>query len=65
MVNAKALQIIKKNRSNQLSTATLETYSSYLLWDYISWATKTAILEELAKRILVGGACPLCFRGIG
>ncbi|KAJ7913986.1 hypothetical protein B0H13DRAFT_1873448 [Mycena leptocephala] len=26
-------------------------YSSYFLWDYVSWATKAAILEELANRI--------------
>ncbi|KAJ7712827.1 armadillo-type protein [Mycena olivaceomarginata] len=29
----------------------LETYSSYFPWDYVSWATKAAILSELADRV--------------
>jgi hypothetical protein len=65
-----ALEFIRQNKGSQLSTATLEMYSSYFLyvfggsqwlslllirlccrWDYVSWATKAAILRELVKRI--------------
>ncbi|KAJ7864023.1 armadillo-type protein [Mycena leptocephala] len=51
MVNAKALGFIRDNQGSLLSTATLKIYSSYFIWDYVSWATKAAILEELANRI--------------
>ncbi|KAJ7913980.1 armadillo-type protein [Mycena leptocephala] len=51
MVDNKALEFIEKNRGSLVLTETLEMYSSYFLWDYVSWATKAAILEELANKI--------------
>ncbi|KAJ7850012.1 armadillo-type protein [Mycena olivaceomarginata] len=46
-----ALDIIRKNYGNPLTTVILETYVSYFRWDYVSWAsTKAAILSELADR---------------
>ncbi|KAJ7830063.1 armadillo-type protein [Mycena olivaceomarginata] len=45
-----ALDIIRKNRGSPLTTAILETYTSYFRWDYVLWATKAAILSELADR---------------
>ncbi|KAJ7830061.1 armadillo-type protein [Mycena olivaceomarginata] len=51
MYYRQALDIIRKNRGSPLTTAILETYASYLPWDYVSWATKAAILSELADRV--------------
>ncbi|KAJ7906062.1 hypothetical protein B0H13DRAFT_2507920 [Mycena leptocephala] len=53
IVNAKALEFIRKNKGSQLSTAKLEIYSSYFLWNRVLWVTKAALLEELANRIFV------------
>ncbi|KAJ7356620.1 armadillo-type protein [Mycena albidolilacea] len=50
LYHRQALNIIKKNRDSPLSTATLEIYSSYFPWDFVSWSTKAAILSELADR---------------
>ncbi|KAK7031430.1 armadillo-type protein [Favolaschia claudopus] len=47
-----ALAIIKRNRGSPLSVATLEIYSSYLPWDFVSWSTKAAILSEIADQTL-------------
>ncbi|KAF7350456.1 hypothetical protein MVEN_01351100 [Mycena venus] len=50
MYHRQALQFIKKNRGSPLSKATLEIYSSYFPWDWVSSLTKEAILEELIAR---------------
>ncbi|KAJ7880380.1 armadillo-type protein [Mycena olivaceomarginata] len=50
MYYRQALDIIRKNHGSPLTTAILETYTSYFPWDYVSWATKAAILSELADR---------------
>ncbi|KAF8196794.1 armadillo-type protein [Mycena galopus ATCC 62051] len=50
MYHRQALDIIRKGRGSALSVPTLEIYSSYFPLDYVSWATKAAILSELASR---------------
>ncbi|KAF7356829.1 hypothetical protein MVEN_01018400 [Mycena venus] len=45
-----ATELIKKNHGSALTKTTLQTYSSYFPWDYVSWSTKAAILSELADR---------------
>ncbi|KAJ7880337.1 armadillo-type protein [Mycena olivaceomarginata] len=50
MYYRQALDILRKNRGSPLTTAILDTYASYFPWDYVSWATKAAILSELADR---------------
>ncbi|KAF7343370.1 hypothetical protein MVEN_01769300 [Mycena venus] len=50
MYHCQALIFIKKNSGSRLSKDVLETYSSYLPWDYVSRATKVAILSELTHR---------------
>ncbi|KAJ7850018.1 armadillo-type protein [Mycena olivaceomarginata] len=52
MYHRQALGIIRKNRDSPLTSTILETYSSYFPWDYVSWATKAAILSELADRTM-------------
>ncbi|KAJ7355645.1 armadillo-type protein [Mycena albidolilacea] len=51
MYYRQASDILRKNRGSSLTTAILETYASYFPWDYVSWATKAAILSELADRV--------------
>ncbi|KAF7326403.1 hypothetical protein MVEN_02618000 [Mycena venus] len=48
LYHRQALEIIRKNHGSPLSSATLEIYSSYFPWDYVSWSTKAAIMAELA-----------------
>ncbi|KAF7356920.1 hypothetical protein MVEN_01027900 [Mycena venus] len=43
-------EIIRKNRGTPLSNETLELYSTYFPWDFVSWSAKAAILSELADR---------------
>ncbi|KAF7350485.1 hypothetical protein MVEN_01354100 [Mycena venus] len=50
MYHRQALKFIRENRDRPLSTTTLETYSSYLPWNYVSPSTKDAILEDLSSR---------------
>ncbi|KAF7340152.1 hypothetical protein MVEN_01933700 [Mycena venus] len=50
MYYRQAVEVIRKSRSNPLSTETLEIYSSYFPWNFVSWSTKAAILSELADR---------------
>jgi len=50
LYHRQAIEIIRKNQGSPLSSATLEIYSAYFPWDYVSWSTKAAILLELAKR---------------
>ncbi|KAJ7850009.1 armadillo-type protein [Mycena olivaceomarginata] len=50
MYHRQASDILRKNRGSPLTTAILETYASYFPWDYVSWATKAAILSDLADR---------------
>ncbi|KAF8192725.1 armadillo-type protein [Mycena galopus ATCC 62051] len=50
LYHRQALDIIRKNCGSPLSAATLETYSSYFPWNYVSWSTKAAILSDLADR---------------
>ncbi|KAJ7821392.1 armadillo-type protein [Mycena olivaceomarginata] len=50
MYHRQTLDIIRKNCGSPLTTAALETYSSYFPWDYVSWATKAVILSKLADR---------------
>ncbi|KAJ7636138.1 hypothetical protein DFH06DRAFT_660448 [Mycena polygramma] len=50
MYHRQALGIMKKTRGDPLSTETMEIYSSYLPWDYVSSATKVKILWELRDR---------------
>ncbi|KAJ7355635.1 armadillo-type protein [Mycena albidolilacea] len=52
MYHRQALDIIRKDRGSPLTSTILEMYSSYFPWDYVSWATKAAILSELAHRTL-------------
>ncbi|KAF7331072.1 hypothetical protein MVEN_02447500 [Mycena venus] len=50
MYHRQTLEFIRKNRGSPLSKDVLETYSSYLPWDFVSRGTKIAILSELANR---------------
>ncbi|KAJ7436246.1 armadillo-type protein [Mycena galericulata] len=50
MYHRQAMGFIKQNRGVPLSTEILETFSSYLPWNYISPSTKAAILLQLAWR---------------
>ncbi|KAF7356375.1 hypothetical protein MVEN_00969900 [Mycena venus] len=50
MYHRQVLAFIRKNRGSPLSTPTLEIYLSYFPWNYVSSATKHAILEELIAR---------------
>ncbi|KAF7350426.1 hypothetical protein MVEN_01347600 [Mycena venus] len=50
MYHRQASQFIKKNRNTPLSTTTLEIYSSYFPWTYVSSSTKDMILAELIAR---------------
>ncbi|KAJ7494103.1 hypothetical protein FB451DRAFT_451181 [Mycena latifolia] len=50
MYHRQALGFMKQNRGVALSREAVETYSSYLLWKYVSTSTKIAILEELETR---------------
>ncbi|KAF7356379.1 hypothetical protein MVEN_00970300 [Mycena venus] len=52
MYHRQVLAFIRKNRDSPLSTPTLEIYLSYFpqVWNYVSSATKHAILEELISR---------------
>ncbi|KAJ7752195.1 hypothetical protein DFH07DRAFT_522715 [Mycena maculata] len=50
MYDRQALGFIQKNRGIPLSNKTMETFSSYLLWKYVSPSTKASILSELKTR---------------
>ncbi|KAF7356897.1 hypothetical protein MVEN_01025500 [Mycena venus] len=50
MYHRQVREIIRKNRDSPLSSGTLEIYSSYFPWNFVSWWTKAAILWELARR---------------
>ncbi|KAJ7494157.1 armadillo-type protein [Mycena latifolia] len=50
LYHREALAFMKSNRDIPFSPETLEIYSSYLSWKYVSSATKIAILEELKTR---------------
>ncbi|KAJ6537686.1 hypothetical protein B0H19DRAFT_1078823 [Mycena capillaripes] len=54
MYHRQALAFIRKNRSSPLSRTILETFLSYLPWDYISRFTKEAIFGELIYRTTTG-----------
>ncbi|KAF8171378.1 armadillo-type protein [Mycena galopus ATCC 62051] len=55
MYHRDVLALIKKSRGIPLSMETMEIYSSYLAFKYVSSSTKTAILEDLEKRTKFGG----------
>lgn len=50
MYHQQAWAFIKENRGKALTKEMLEVYSSYLTYKYISPATRTAVLGELADR---------------
>ncbi|KAF7359744.1 hypothetical protein MVEN_00699100 [Mycena venus] len=50
MYHRQVMACIKRNQHSPLSTPLLETYSSYIPWDYISQSTKAAIFDELIYR---------------
>ncbi|KAJ7439000.1 armadillo-type protein [Mycena latifolia] len=51
MYNRQVLGFIKKNRGTPLSKPTMEIYSSYLAFKYLSPSTKATILSELDARV--------------
>ncbi|KAJ7626352.1 armadillo-type protein [Mycena polygramma] len=50
MYHRQAMEFINKTRGSPLSTETMEIYSSYLPWNFVSLATKAKILSELIDR---------------
>ncbi|KAF7354159.1 hypothetical protein MVEN_01103500 [Mycena venus] len=59
LYHRQALEIIRKNHGSPLSSRTLEIYSGYFPWNFVSWSTKAAILREVADRVRSseGDAC--------
>ncbi|KAF7356746.1 hypothetical protein MVEN_01009600 [Mycena venus] len=52
MYHRQAMAFITKHRGDPLSKTTLEIYSSYLPWNYVSWPTKAAIMSELSNKAI-------------
>ncbi|KAJ7494168.1 armadillo-type protein [Mycena latifolia] len=50
IADSPALAFVKRNDGVPLTPETVEIYSSYLLWKYVSTSTKLTILEELKTR---------------
>ncbi|KAJ7074797.1 armadillo-type protein [Mycena amicta] len=51
-----ARKFIQRNQNTELTKSSMETLASYLAYKYVAPATKTFILEELAKRADNGDA---------